>query len=339
MNNTTLTIDGVIKLEQFWPKGNSDADTTKLQLTVSKQSFRVREPGDQRARVTHAYEGAVVHASGGDKLLINNNAITVRLQRIDAPELHARPKFLPTDKKTGEFGSLAGTGVAKDFRQRQAETAVVRLAKFIEARGGSEVPCTFTTQLDPKSGPGAAIDVYGRFVGDLMLSTTNLNLWALEQGLAVVALYNSMHDFEIEESLASWHKGQRARDGIVRFYRATFGKFDALEFRHAGSRVVNEAGGRFIHPKFFRRQCTWWAYHQAKKYSGSFADFLQRQGEKCQHLDEFLTLHRAAPKYALYDKAADGNGIAWPPEAFIFLEADSLVEKVRGTKRSKVTKW
>lgn len=339
MKTTILTIDGTIKLAQFWPKGSSDADTTKLVLTVSNESFRVREPGDPAARVTHAYAGASVKASGVDKALIKNNTITVRLQRIDAPELHARPKFILLDKKTGEFGSLAGTGFTKDFRQRQRETATLRLAKFLESRGGAEVACTFTTQLEPTEGPGAAIDAYGRFVGDIMLSTTNLNLWALEQGLAVVALYNSMHDFEIAESLAAWQKGQRAREGIARFYRSTFGRFEPLEFRKAGSRVSNETSARFIHPKFFRRQCTWWAYHQAKKYNGSFADFLQRQAEKCFHMDDFLAKHNKAPKQLLYDKKTDGNGVAWPPEAFIFIEAPATVEQVTAEGRTKVTRW
>jgi endonuclease YncB( thermonuclease family) len=339
MKTTTLTIDGTIKLEQFWPKGSSDADTTKLVLTVSKESFRVRRPGERAAKVTHAYEGAVVKVNGVDKSLIKNNTITVRLQRIDAPELHVRPKSIAIDKKTGEFGSLANTGLIKDFRQRQAETAVLRLAKFLESRGGSEIACTFTTQLDPAEGPGAAIDAYGRFVGDIMLSTTNLNLWLLEQGLAVVALYNSMQNFEIVESLDAWHKGQRAREGIVRFYRSTFGQFEALEFRKAGSRISNEAGGRFIHPKFFRRQCTWWAYREAKKYGGSFANFLQHQAEKCFHMDDFLVKRNAAPKQLLFDKKTDGNGIAWPPETFIFIESPSKIERVTASGRVKIVSW
>jgi endonuclease YncB( thermonuclease family) len=289
--------------------------------------------------VTHAYENAVIRTISGDKPLIKNNTITARLQRIDSPELHARPKYIALDKKTGEFGSLAGTGFSKDFRQRQSETAVVRLAKFLESRGGSEIPCTFTTQLEPTEGPGAAIDAYGRFVGDIMLSTTNLNLWTLEQGLAVVALYNSMHDFEIAESLAAWQKGQRMREGIARFYRNTFGRFEVLEFRRAGSRLTNEAGKRYIHPKFFRRQCTWWAYHQAKKYAGNFPDFLQRQNEKCFHIDEFLLKRNAAPKYPLYDKAADGDGLGWPPETFIFIEAPATVEQITATGRIKIKQW
>ncbi len=336
---TTLTIDGTIKLAQFWPTGSSDADTTKLVLTVNNQSFRVREPGDRASRVTHAYENAVIRTINGDKPLIKNNTITARLQRIDSPELHARPKYIALDKKTGEFGSLIGSGFSKDFRQRQGETAVVLLTKFLQSRGGAEIPCTYSVELEPNEGPGAAIDAYGRFVGDIMLSTTNLNLWILEQGLAVVALYNSMHNFEIDESLAAWQKGQRASKGIARFYRRTFGQFEALEFRHAGSRIVNEASGKFIHPKFFRRQCTWWAYHSAKKYGGSFADFLLRQKEKCFHVDEFKVKRNASPKYLLYDKNVDSHGLSWTPETFIFIEAPATIERLTKTGRIKIIKW
>ena len=225
---TRLEIAGRIKLDQFWPDGKSDADTTKLQLTLSASGIRVKQAGSTQLVATQAYEGAgilgdVDQSTGIRKIapVIKSNTLTIRLQRIDAPELHYRPDA------RGSGGALKGTGLIQDYRQHQAETAVVKLANYLQTFGNSSVDCTFTSELKASEGPGAAIDKYGRFVGDIILPDgTNLNLWLLEQGLAVVALYDSMLPNEIDESVDAWQRGRVKRSGIARFYTERFTAFD-----------------------------------------------------------------------------------------------------------------
>ncbi len=339
----SLEISGTIEIVQFWPKGKSDADTTKLLLTVTPGSVRVRLDGQTQFQNTSAYDGAGIAAkqdaaTGQAKVkpLIKNGAITIRLQRIDAPELHYRP-----DAK-GSDGKLKGTGLIKDYRQQQAETAVVRLASFLETFGSNPLPCKFVSELKPSEGPGAAIDKYGRFVGDIILPNgINLNLWLLEQGLAVVALYDSMLPYEIDESIASWQAGRKSREGIARLYSDRFNKFDpTLEFRAVGSAIRDEGDRKFLHPKFYRRQTTWWAFTQVDAFEGDFTDWLTQKAEKCWYLPEFRELGSKATKYPLYEREFDGDGIGWEPEDFIFAESASSIQRLSaGGKLVKVTDW
>ncbi len=338
-----LEISGSIDLAQFWPNGKSDADTTKLMLTVTPDSVRIRLAGQMRFKTTLAYEGAGIPGkkdavTGKSKIesVIKNGTITIRLQRIDAPELHYRP-----DAK-GSDGKLKGTGLIKDYRQHQAETAVVKLAKFLKSFNNNPLPCKFVSELKVSEGPGAAIDKYGRFVGDIILPDgTNLNLWLLEQGLAVVALYDSMLPQEIDESIASWQAGRKNREGIARLYNDRFNKFDpSLEFRAVGSAIRDEGDRKFLHPKFYRRQTTWWAFTQVDAFNGDFTDWLTQKAEKCWYLPEFRELGSKATKYPLYEREFDGDGIGWQPEDFIFAESASSIQRLNASGNLvKVTEW
>ena len=42
----TLRIKGTIELNQFWPLGSSDADTTKMKLIVGEDSFQFKATGE-----------------------------------------------------------------------------------------------------------------------------------------------------------------------------------------------------------------------------------------------------------------------------------------------------
>jgi endonuclease YncB( thermonuclease family) len=338
-----LEIKGILNLDQFWPRGSSDADTTKLLLTVDASSMRVRLAGEADFLNTQAFVDAGTYdgldrASGKPKIksVIKDSKITVRLQRIDAPELHYRPDA------RGSEGLLAGTGLIKEYRQHQAETAVVKLAEFLRSFGSNAVPCSFVTELKSSEGPGAAIDKYGRFVGDILLPDgTNLNLWLLKAGLAVVALYDSMLPHEIDESVDAWQAGLGARDGIAKYYNENFSRFNPkLLYRGKNAPLADEGRSRFMHPKFFRRQTTWWAFTQVNAFEGDFADWLTSKDEQCWYLPEFRAQGRRAPKYALYDRAADGNGISWEPQDFIFAESASSLQRLNGDGTlEKIKDW
>jgi endonuclease YncB( thermonuclease family) len=338
-----LEIAGTLDLDQFWPAGKSDADTTKLRLKLASNGVRVRLAGQTQFQATAAYEGAGIPGKKDAEtgiarleLVIKNNTLTVRLQRIDAPELHYRP-----DAK-GSNGKLKGTGLIKDYRQNQAETAVVKLAKFLSSFGNNPLPCTFTSELKATDGPGAVIDKYGRFVGDIILPDgTNLNVWLLQQGLAVIALYDSMLPAEIDESIAAWQAGRKKQGNVARHYTDKFGKFEpALVFRAVGSKVATEGVRKFLHPKFYRRQTTWWAFTQVQAFKGDLGDWLTQKAEVCRYLPEFRQLGKKAQKYPLYEREFDGDGIGWDPEDFIFAESPSSIQRLTtGGKLAKVTDW
>ena len=278
-----LIIDGTLDLSQFWPLGESDADTTKLVIDISDLAAPIHYqpfpglPGE----ATDVYDNAVVKPFGAPTPVIKNGKLTVRLQGLDAPELHVQPGSLTRVKWKGvPLGSLRGTGLIKKFRQTQAETAVVRLATWLATIGPSPLPCRFVSMIDHDQGPADAVDKYGRFVGNVFVrpgtnQATDVNLWILEQGLALVALYNSMRREEIDACVQAWARGSNAANGVCRFVTKKVGSFDAkCVYRKKGSPLVDEGKARFIHPKLYRRQCTWWAYRKAQRFSSGFDTFL-----------------------------------------------------------------
>jgi endonuclease YncB( thermonuclease family) len=67
--------------------GSSDADTSKVKVSVDADSFAFAANGKTFRKTTVFKNASVIGAS--KKLVIDkNNKVTVRLQGIDAPELH-----------------------------------------------------------------------------------------------------------------------------------------------------------------------------------------------------------------------------------------------------------
>jgi endonuclease YncB( thermonuclease family) len=344
MATTVLSIAGHIDVTQFWPTGEADADTTKILVTVGADSFRLQRPDDAAPAPTTLYQRAYQRgerlAGGGHKhepLVDAQQRITVRLQRIDAPELHAAPGAIRNK-------TLAGLGWYQAYRQRQAETAVSKLRTHLlrMAADNTRLPCEFVARLDDARGPGDAIDKYGRFVGDILVGKKqeNLNLWLLREGWAIVALYDSMQLDEIDETLQAWADGAGA--GIRPHYRAAFEPFEFLVYRKPGADTQPERDrAPFIHPKFFRRYITWWAHRGAGNIDMSFADYLASRQERVWHLPEFRAAleagnGRTAPTYELHDPQADGDAVGWPPEAFIFEEAAAALYADIGGEPTKL---
>jgi hypothetical protein len=59
-----LRIHGTIELKQFWPNGSSDADTTKIQVVVGKNSFEYKDDNKKDFSTTYAFEDAISKGQG-----------------------------------------------------------------------------------------------------------------------------------------------------------------------------------------------------------------------------------------------------------------------------------
>src|SRR5882724_1947652 len=93
-----LELSGTIDLAQFWPTGESDADTVKV-LVAGADAFRFRPQPGAAMKVTHAFNAAKVVGKGSKACIDNKGRVTIRLQAIDAPELHYRPTIPTINKK------------------------------------------------------------------------------------------------------------------------------------------------------------------------------------------------------------------------------------------------
>jgi len=335
-----LTIDGTLDLAQFWPEGESDADTAKVVINVEPGAVRYQASG-QSPQPTTAYEGAFVKVYGSPKVVIKNDKLTVRLQGIDAPELHLQPQSMKGTKyKSQDLGSLRGTGLVKKYRQDQGETATVRLAQYLGTLGPSPVPCQFVTELVDDEGPGDAIDKYGRFVGNVRINNVDINLEILRRGWAVVALYNSMRRGEIEECLNGWNMGRNTPSGIVKYLTKTIAAFEPdLLYRGAADTEVQQEGTRrFIHPKLYRRQCTWWAYRKHGTFKSGFDTFLGlSEHDVFYELDDYLDdAPLVAVQVPIEKMVKNGSEVVYRPDEVVFKDAPS---KLYGPDGEQLEQW
>src|SRR5262245_8120186 len=86
-----LRVTGSIDPGQFWPEGDSDADTTKIIVQTGPNAFRFQPHPGARFAVTRAFEGAKVRGATTRAPVDDKGRLTIRLQGIDAPELHYSP--------------------------------------------------------------------------------------------------------------------------------------------------------------------------------------------------------------------------------------------------------
>jgi endonuclease YncB( thermonuclease family) len=338
----TLMIDGTLDLSQFWPQGESDADTTKIVIDVTGIASPIHYQQFPNGPIvaTRVYDKALVRPFGVSKPVINQGKLTVRLQGLDAPELHVQPGSLAKVKWKGNaLGSLAGTGQIKKYRQAQAETAVVRLAAFLASIGRSPLPCRFISNVDHEQGPADAIDKYGRFVGNIFMrpgSTRpiDVNLWILAEGLALVALYNSMTRDEIDACIQAWSIGGNAAGGVCRFVTKTVGRFDVKRlYRKKGSDLQDERSERFIHPKLYRRQCTWSAYKNAKRFTSGFDTFLGlSKDDVFFETADFLNSGPLSAVQIPLDEMVAGGRVVYSADEIVFKEGASTLFDRRGRR-------
>ncbi len=334
MASGLLEVRGTIDLAQFWPTGGADADTTSMRVDVgAADAFRFRPHPGAPFQPTHAFVDATV-AGRVRKLAVDaKGRITVRLQGIDAPELHYTPASeLPKAQRSAEQSQLYLEWNLK-YRQRLAETATVELAKFLASAGASPLPCRVVTAVDE---PGEVFDTYARFVGNIVVSIgggeVDVNRWLCRQGWVLPAFYSSMSREEIEGFLADADAAWQADRGIWPHLADFVGRLDhALVYRGPknGQAPVPDAAadrGDVVPPKLFRRLAAWEVNKRAKMVTGSFAAYLGGKNEQCYKTIEFLDQGPSASTvHAMADFVdADGWISVWPEE-LVFQEAPSDV--------------
>src|SRR5207237_209867 len=110
-------------LAQFWPDGTSDADTLHVLPDDVAQVAIDRQPALPSA--------FFVDALANGHPVVRAHTLTVRLEGVDAPELHYRPP-----------GSNAPV-----FRQAGAERAVLALRRRLAPRRVQRLRCEIVTAV------------------------------------------------------------------------------------------------------------------------------------------------------------------------------------------------
>jgi endonuclease YncB( thermonuclease family) len=327
-----LRVKGKINISQFWPTGSSDADTTKIQVMVDGDSFSFA-PDRQNFKTTHAFENAFVKGTSKRKLIDAKSRITVRLQGIDATELHYRAGPLQkkdhpeiTEEKRKNYNKLN----AVERRQYLAETATMALATKLKNFGGDIIDCIMWSIVDH---PFEVVDTYGRFVGNIDVGSnfnTDINVWLTEQGWVYPTFYSSMENEEIEILLAAMKKA--GKKNAWKYYATDLGAFDPnLIFRKPPAEPhPAKDKGPVLMPKMFRRQVAYQMEKKARIFSGAIKKFLVAKPDSLFELKDFLESgpHSATPR--TLSEFVVGNTFKIKPHEVVFREKFSTVVDKNG---------
>jgi endonuclease YncB( thermonuclease family) len=121
-----VELHGSVDLNQFYYRGGlSDADTVKINLTVDSVRFRPDKDSQWLENLQVFFNGPYVE-SPKRPVVDKKNRMTIRLQGIDAPELHYRaqePRGLTEEEKS--------RWLTKEFRQYWGARCTSELVNFL----------------------------------------------------------------------------------------------------------------------------------------------------------------------------------------------------------------
>jgi len=332
-----LAVTGTIDLAQFWPTGESDADTVKLQLSGTNAFRFTKQPGAP-SKVTHAFEGAQVHGKVTKDAIDSKQRITIRLQAVDAPELHYRPlaptlnKKKPTPAQRAAFNAASG-----NFRQNFGETATVQLFGFLSKAGSSPIKCVVRTLVDE---PSDVFDTFGRLIGDIFVKVggkeQSANQWLCLNGWAFPTFYSSMTNDEINTFTQLSQKARNKKAGIWQKATRDLSQFDRSKvFRKGGPPNPAADVGPVMMPKIFRRRSTFGVATIAGITSSSFKDYLQAEPDDCYETADFLEQGVQAATHRRLDEFVS------PQSKFLVSESGLVFQEMpsKVLKNGKPVQW
>lgn len=336
-----LEVYGTIDVRQFWPVGNSDADTTKIVVNTHDNAFRFQPHPDMPFQTTYFWRDTKVRGRSGLKSpLDKHNRLVVRLQGVDAPELHCQPGPLNTKERGGASADAFARfkTLTKFYRQPLGATATNALYEFLASTEVNVLTCRVWTAVDR---PGEVFDTYARFVGNIEVNlaghVTDINYWLMEQGWTFPAFYSSMSNEEITRLAALAKLARGSKRGVWKRVTKTIRPFDfdLVELHKGDIEVLTKDRGAVLFPKLFRRYCSWAVRKKAGITKLGFQRFLEGVKDGCFVTGEFLDkgIHSATPhQFSNFIKS--GRTVSFDAADLVFQEAPS---KLLGTDAKEVT--
>jgi endonuclease YncB( thermonuclease family) len=337
-----LEVHGTVDLAQFWSTGTSDADTVKVALRASNPVEFAPQRGAQ-VRVTNVLVGAQVRGDRGKKAAVDNqNRITVRLEGVDAPELHYPVTAEIAKSNQSPQQAVLWKQVSHEYRQHFGEGATTALEAALRNIDAGPLPCVVQTWVDH---PNDVFDTYGRFVGWIMVprsGTTpfNVNRWLVQSGCAYPTFYNSMRPQDIID-LRTVAVAAQKRPAKGVWPRESFDT-RAFDFKLLYRRRQTAPGpadvGDVLMPKLYRRSATWHTNRFAKMIASSFRAWLgaKKVQDLCFDTDDFLTQQSAATPRRLIEFISSTGKFNRSPESLVFVERPSTLLDSNG---KPVTAW
>jgi endonuclease YncB( thermonuclease family) len=338
-----LVVKGWLRVDQFWPRGGSDADTATLEVLIDNQKAFVFVGDDGQRTTTRVFFNAEVIGRQGPQAVVkfdkklDSHKINVRLQGLDAPELHFQPTVKGSKGKNGKF------------RQDLGETCAHALWRYLSSLGQKRIPCEVVSRVRR---PGDVCDVYGRVVGNVVLgedgTRVDVNHWIVREGWALPGIYNSMTKNEIRQLLVDHQDAVAQKRGLFksRYVSRSLDDFEKDQKYRTGPEMFRPYSdhGKINFPKFFRRQAD---HHVRRLVDASVTpkSFLSYVGSKKDDIaietGKFLA-HKESPsadvKKQFKQLATFVSAGGYPTgKELVFWEAEAKLVK-SGTKKA-ITAW
>jgi endonuclease YncB( thermonuclease family) len=331
-----IKFHGIIELSQFWPNsvevngktiyGQSDANTIKV-LIDKKQGFLIKRHPYASCEKTKVFNNVLISGKTRKTPIDTKGQVTVRLQGIDAPELHYKPKIKNVKILGQHFG----------------QTAVVELHKMLSKYAlNNKVECVVKSCVEK---PEDVFDCYGRFVGDVIIiredrEFLNVNHWLAEEGLVYPTYYTSMTNGEIRAMQFMVKSAISKKYNLWEHHCAKkLGEIEeiSLEFKTGKKGKYSPTRDKRLPvymPKIFRRQYKF----ELLKNGKSFKAFLSNENpsDKCYILEDFLKDGRKENNQMAFSNLFNGNGdILFKPWDIVFEEEESKLIDAKTKKTLK----
>jgi endonuclease YncB( thermonuclease family) len=309
-----LLLQGHVDVRTVWPDGSSDADTLRLFVDPSTTWATFRKNGVTKP--VRGLDRAVVHGSVVRPVLSPTNAISIRLQGIDAPELHYRAPAPPRTDVHEEPRH------APTYRQRFGEMSSAALHDFL-ASFGEFLEVEATSRVDAI---GDAFDTYGRFVGDVFVIANgqriNVNDWLVARGWAFPTFYTSMSGEEIIHLTKLAQRARAAERGVWARYTSAAIPPDPRRVYRGKRAALRDELGLVCLPKLFRRRVAWREANLTTGAQNGFHAYLQHRDDQVVLRRDFLAAQRAGTLIETRPllEFMNGNELVVPPWDLVFSE-------------------
>ena len=323
-------VEGKLDLTQFYGYvGESDADTAKVQPT--RAYYLDHQTG--KKTIVKWLGKATVRGRTSKDVIDTKGLLTLRIQWIDAPELHFSSQLKGSHLYRQNFGIRAVDELAKHLLSVSKGKKVVRaVVRTIVYR------------------PQEVFDTYGRCVSTLEVhlgsKVINVNDWLLKHGWALPAFYNSMTPDEVDNATQLANDASKNGRGIWHGFSRLLQPADQYQLFYKDPKKLptpDQDQGEFNFPKIFRRMVT---YHDEKALGTTSATTLHAwlmekeakgTGDGVISTSDFVLDPHITSTKPFSDFITDDGKIDFDPASLVFTEADSeLLDK---ETRKKITAW
>jgi endonuclease YncB( thermonuclease family) len=344
-----IKISGKIYFGQFFGEkveidgrsvwGGSDADTCKLTLNSNPIKFQSSPDSSWQDDIKLFDNAFSYDEETGKRIKIisadidNSKIIKIRLQGLDAPELHYRASkgtnFL-YDDKLPLFNSLKEVF---DLRQVFGAKAASKLVGFLKDYSANEkfVNAYAVSSIDE---PSQLIDKFGRAICDVYVYnedeniSININQWLVREGWAFPDFYDSMSNDEITTLRKLGNDARNQKAGMRNFLSNNLLDLDynMLLDKENSKQIIDNENGELNLPKFFRKQVDWKILGNSGSKFKNLKKFISDRKTICYKVDEFIEKRNNAKIYQLSDFIGEDGVISVGPGDLVNIEGESVLE-------------